>query len=80
MYLYAVELLPVETRLLFGSALFFIDGCISVFAAFYFFYWKNQNSFIIGLGTVFTTALIVMHFFLPETPQFLLVRGNITGY
>jgi MFS family permease len=40
-YLYAVELLPVDTRLLFGSALFFTDGCISIFASVYFYYWKN---------------------------------------
>lgn len=40
-YLYAVEILPTNYRLLFGSTLFFIDGCISVFAAFYFYTWKN---------------------------------------
>jgi len=79
-YLYAVEVLPTSYRLIFGSTLFFIDGCISVFAAFYFYTWKNQNIFIIGIGALLTGAIITMHFFLPETPQFLLVKGDVHGY
>lgn len=79
-YLFAVEMIPFNSRLMFGSALFFFDGCFSVFVSFYFYYWKNQNSLLIVLGTLFTTALVVLHFFLPETPQFLLVKGDVTGY
>ena len=40
-YLYAVEVLPPKWRLFFGSTLFFIDGLVSVFAAFYFYKWKS---------------------------------------
>ena len=79
-YLYALEVIPNEARLLFGTLLFFFDGCFSVFTAVYFFYWKSQNLYLIVLGAVFTLALIVMKFFLPETPAFLLMKGDINGY
>lgn len=39
-YLYGAEMLPVDKRLKFGSVLFFIDGIFSIFAAFYFYYFK----------------------------------------
>ena len=79
-YLYALEVIPNEARLLFGTLLFFFDGCFTVFTAVYFFYWKSQNLYLIVLGAVFTLALIVMKFFLPETPAFLLMKGDINGY
>jgi hypothetical protein len=40
-YLYGAEMLPKEKRLTFGTLLFFIDGCFSIFAAFYFYTFKN---------------------------------------
>lgn len=40
-YLYALEVIPDRARLLFGTILFFFDGCFSVFTAVYFFYWKD---------------------------------------
>jgi len=67
-YLYAVELLPSSTRLLFGSTLFFIDGCISVSAAVYFYYWKNQNLLFFVIAALLTLSIVLMHFILPETP------------
>jgi len=79
-YLYGAEMLPVDKRLLFGSLLFFIDGLFSVFASFYFYTFKNQNVFFIGICIIFVTALVIMALFLPETPSFLLMKGNIPGY
>lgn len=67
-YLYAVELLPTNYRLVFGSILFFIDGCISILASFYFYKWKNSNIMMIAIGAIIAAAVIAMHFFLPETP------------
>jgi hypothetical protein len=40
-YLYGAEMLPKEKRLIFGTFLFFIDGCFSIFASFYFYTFKN---------------------------------------
>jgi len=40
-YLYGAEMLPVRARLAFGTFLFLIDGCFSIFAPVYFYYWKN---------------------------------------
>lgn len=79
-YLYGAEMLPVNKRLLYGSILFFLDGCFSVFASYYFYTWKNQNLFFSIVFCVFTTALLIMIIFLPETPSFLLMKGDVAGY
>lgn len=79
-YLYALEVIPKEARMLFGTLLFFLDGFFSVLTSVYFFYWKSQNLYMIALGTLFTSALIIMKFYLPETPAFLLMKGDISGY
>jgi len=79
-YLYAVEVLPPRMRLIFGSTLFFVDGLVSVSAAYYFYKWKSVNVVLIVIGAFLTSAIITMNFLLPETPQFLLVRGKVDAY
>lgn len=79
-YLYSAELLPKDKRLLFGSLLFFIDGMFSVSASYYFYEFKSQNAFFLFIIVGFTTAWILMIVFLPETPSFLLMKGDIKGY
>ena len=79
-YLYGAEMLPTKKRLLFGQILFFADGIFSICASFYFYSIGNLNAFFIGILIAFTTALIAMQFLLPETPSFLLMKGDIAGY
>jgi len=49
-------------------------------ASLYFYTYKQLNVFFIILLVVFTTALVLMAVLLPETPCFLLMRGDIEGY
>lgn len=79
-YLYAAEFLPPNKRLWFGSTLFFLDGCFGIFASYYFYTWKDQNLFFIIIGTIFTISLVILAFFLPETPSFLLMKGDVAGF
>lgn len=79
-YLYGAEMLPTEKRLNFGSILFFTDGIISMSAAFYFYTFKKLNVFFFVALSIFATALVLMTILLPETPCFLLMRGDIEGY
>ena len=79
-YLYGAEILPPRKRLMFGTSLFMLDGCFGMFASFYFYTWKDQDFFFVIVLTVFSTALIVMALFLPETPSFCLTIGNVAGF
>jgi hypothetical protein len=79
-YLYGAEMLPTEKRLQFGSILFFADGIVSMSSAFYFYTFKKLSVFFFVFLSIFVTALILMTFLLPETPCFLLMRGDIEGY
>jgi len=79
-YLYGAEILPPKKRLMFGTILFMIDGCFGMFAPFYFYTWKDQNTLFIIIFVVFLSALIVMQLFLPETPSFCLTVGNVSGF
>ena len=79
-YLYGAEILPPRKRLMFGTSLFMLDGCFGMFASFYFYTWKDQDLFFVIVLTVFSTALIVMALFLPETPSFCLIIGNVAGF
>lgn len=79
-YLYGAEMLPVNKRLKFGSVLFFIDGIFSICAAYYFYKFKSINTFFIAVLCCFTTAWLILAIFLPETPSFLLMRGDIPAY
>lgn len=79
-YLYGAEMLPTEKRLKFGSLVFFCDGIVSILASLYFYTYKQLNVWFIIVLVVFTTALVLMAVLLPETPCFLLMRGDIEGY
>lgn len=79
-YLYAAELLPPNRRLFFGTSLFLFDGMFSVFAAFYFWKFGDMNALFIGVGVVFCIALTYMTIVMPETPSFLLAKGDVEGY
>jgi MFS family permease len=79
-YLYGAEMLPTNKRLLFGQVLFFADGIFSICASFYFYSVGNLNAFFAGVLVAFTTALVAMTFLLPETPSFLLMKGDIVEY
>lgn len=79
-YLYGAEMLPTEKRLMFGSCVFFCDGIVSILASFYFYTYKTLSVFFVIVLTIFTSALTLMVVLLPETPCFLLMRGNIDAY
>jgi len=74
-YLYATELLPKSKKMIFGSALFGIDGLFTIFSAYFFFVVRDQNAMMAILGTACLLSVITFYFFLPDSPSFLLLTG-----
>lgn len=74
-YLYATEVLPKRRRMLFGGTLFTFEGLFTVSVAYYFYVYRDQNTIMIGVSVACILAMIVLFFFLPESPSFLLITG-----
>lgn len=79
-YLYGAEMLPKNLRIRFNAALFFLDGTTTILVPVFFYYFGNQNTIFLVFSLIISFALVCLKFVLPESPSFLLSKGDFEGY
>jgi MFS family permease len=79
-YLYGAEMLPKPLRIRFNAAVFFFDGSMTILAPVFFYYFGNQNAIFFVFALIMSVALVCFKFLLPESPSFLLSKGDFEGY
>lgn len=77
-YLHNSELLESHARMNMGTCIFSFSGLLQAFSAYWFWYTKDQTTYLTLLAIVLFSALTCLTFFIPESPVYLLERQNFS--
>ena len=76
-YIYLMELVPSNSQTYTTSALFIFECFITVFSVIYFWKISLHWVWLASIGYVFNFIAVVLGFFLPESPRYLIATGKI---
>jgi SP family myo-inositol transporter-like MFS transporter 13 len=75
-YNYMQELVPDKFKTRYSTIWMVQEGCISLYAVLYFGILNKHWFYFVAIGYLFNVAAIPMVYFLPESPPWLVKKGE----